>query len=89
MTKQRLCALAAASAMLLALGACGGGGGGGDNGGGNAGAGADTPSGQLAADSFFDKVLALIGTTSETEAPVAVDSYEPTTPENAQPKPLG
>ena len=74
--------LGVATSLLLSLAACGGGGGNGSN---SASSGM-IESGQASADSFFDQVYALVVARSETDDPVPVASFTPTTPENAEPK---
>lgn len=81
MTNKRLYGAGAALLLTLALSACGGGDTGVDNNGGqtaNAGA----------SDAFFQRVLALIGTSSDTAPPDAIDSIAVTTPETIEPAPL-
>lgn len=71
--------------VLLALGGCGGGGGGSSSGGGDGGT--TTPP-VSTADAFFTKVLAMIGTSSDSIEPAATDSLVATAPENTEPAAL-
>ncbi len=80
MTNKRLYATGAALLLTLALGACGGSSNDDNNGGQGSNAGAS--------DAFFARVLALIGTTSETAPPEPIDSIAVTTPDTIEPAPL-
>jgi hypothetical protein len=84
---------ALAAGVLLAVAACGGGGsdsgqaaaaGSSATGAGN-GSGAAGNNGQLASDSFFAKVVAVLGLSSDTTEPGAIDSITATTPDNTEP----
>lgn len=80
--------VAVMAALLSALAACGGGGSdsnGNGNGNGN-GASNTIPSGQVAADSFFDQVYALVTNGSDSADPVPIDGFAASVPENAVPK---
>jgi hypothetical protein len=78
MTNKRLYA---ALGLLLALGACGGS----DNHNDGNGGQAANPG---AADAFFARVQALIGTSPDNTEPVPIDAIAVTAPETIEPAPL-
>jgi len=71
----------AISALALSLAACGGSGS--DNGS-SSSSGSGAPPVAMA-DAFFAMVSAIVGTSSESTEPVAVDGTAATTPENSEP----
>lgn len=81
MTSKKLYASGAALLLTLALGACGGSDNS-DNGNGGQSANAG------ASDAFFQRVLALIGTSSDTAEPVPIDGIAATAPEGIEPAAL-
>ncbi|MBJ7313531.1 hypothetical protein ACFOLJ_14995 [Rugamonas sp. CCM 8940] len=76
-----------AMAMAVALSACGGSGGGGQTGMPPPATDPATP-GLPVLDAFFAAVQALIGDSSDSAEPVAVDSVTVTMPENGEPTTL-
>jgi predicted small lipoprotein YifL len=80
---KKLLSILAVSASILALSACGGGGGSYDSG--------TTPppsSSTPGADGFFNEVMRILGMTSESSEPEAVESVTVTSPEDAEPAPV-
>ncbi|MGN6704015.1 MAG: hypothetical protein ACTHKB_13770 [Burkholderiaceae bacterium] len=83
-TFQRLIFLSLGAALTMALAGCGGGS---DSG---SAAASSPPPGATAStsDAFVTRVLAIIGMTSDTAAPVPVDDIAVSTPETTSPVPV-